>query len=57
MSPSAYGDIEQGKNDLKLSKLTKIAEILGVQLTELVDSSEKRSLNINFNKDEKILFI
>ena len=53
VSPSAYGDVERGENDPKLSKLEKIAEILGVQLSELVDSSEKGSLNINFNKGEK----
>jgi transcriptional regulator with XRE-family HTH domain len=53
VSPSSYGDIERGENDPKLSKLEKIAEILGVRLSELVDSSEKGSLNINFNKGEK----
>lgn len=53
VSPSAYGDIERGENDPKLSKLQKIAEIFEVQLSELVDSSEKGSLNINFNKGEK----
>ena len=35
------------------SLLEKIAEILGIKLPELVDSSEKGNLNINFNKGEK----
>jgi transcriptional regulator with XRE-family HTH domain len=53
ISPTAYGNIERGDNDPKLSKLEKIAEILGIRLPELVDSSEKGNLNINFNKGEK----
>ena len=53
VSPTAYGNIERGDNDPKLSKLEKIAEILGIRLPELVDSSEKGNLNINFNKGEK----
>lgn len=50
MSPSAYGDIERGDNDPKLSKLQKIAEVFEMQLSELVDLSDKGTLNINFNK-------
>ncbi|MFI3220392.1 MAG: helix-turn-helix transcriptional regulator [Methylococcales bacterium] len=53
MSPSSYGDIERGENDPKLSKLQKIAEILEMQLSELVDLNEKGTLNINFNKQGK----
>ena len=53
MSPNAYGDIERGENDPKLSKLQKIAEILGIKLSELVDSSENGNLNICFNKQVK----
>ncbi len=50
VSQSAYGDIERGDNDPKLSKLQKIADIFEMQLSELVDLSEKGTLNINFNK-------
>jgi transcriptional regulator with XRE-family HTH domain len=48
VSQSAYGDIERGENDPKLSKLQKIAEIFEIQLSELVDLTEKGTLNINF---------
>ena len=53
MSPNAYGDIERGENDPKLSKLQKIAEIFEMPLSDLVDLSEKGTLNINFNKEGK----
>jgi len=53
VSQSAYGDIERGDNDPKLSKLQKIADIFEIQLSELVDLSEKGTLNINFNKQGK----
>jgi transcriptional regulator with XRE-family HTH domain len=49
VSQSAYGDIERGENDPKLSKLQKIAEIFEMQLSELVDLSDKGNLNVTFN--------
>ena len=48
VSQSAYGDIERGEIDPKLSKLKKIAEIFEIELSELVDLTEKGTLNINF---------
>jgi transcriptional regulator with XRE-family HTH domain len=58
MSPSAYGDIERGDSDIKLSRLEKIAESLEVKLSELFELSEKGSLNIinslHSNKETKI---
>ena len=57
ISSTAYGNIERGDNDPKLSKLEKIAEILGIKLPELVDSSENGILNINFkNKQRDVYF-
>jgi transcriptional regulator with XRE-family HTH domain len=50
---NAYGNIERGDNDPKLSKLQKIAEILEIPLADLIDLSEQGSLTINFNKDGK----
>ena len=50
MSPNAYGDIERGDSDPKLSKLQKIAETLEMDLSELLDLNDKTVLNINFNK-------
>jgi transcriptional regulator with XRE-family HTH domain len=46
MSPSAYGDIERGSSDIKLSRLEKIAESLEIKLSELFEFNEKGSLNI-----------
>jgi transcriptional regulator with XRE-family HTH domain len=46
MSPSAYGDIERGDSDIKLSRLEKISESLEVKLSELFELSEKGSFNI-----------
>ena len=46
MSPSAYGNIERGDSDIKLSRLEKIAESLEVKLSELFELSEKGSLSI-----------
>lgn len=53
LSPNAYGDIERGDSDPKLSKLQKIAEILEMNLSELLDLSDKTLLNINFNNEGK----
>jgi len=53
ISPTAYGNVERGDNDPKLSKLQKIAEILEMPLSDLIDSSDKGTLNINFNKQGK----
>ena len=46
MSPSAYGDIERGDSDIKLSRLEKIAESLEIKLSELFELSEKGSFSI-----------
>jgi transcriptional regulator with XRE-family HTH domain len=54
MSPSAYGDIERGDSDIKLSRLEKIAESLEIKLSELFELNEKGSLNvITFSNDNK----
>lgn len=53
MSPNAYGDIERGDSDPKLSKLQKIAETLEMDLSELLDLTDKTVLNINFTKQGK----
>lgn len=53
LSPNAYGDIERGDSDPKLSKLQKIAEILEMDLSDLLNLNDKSVLNINFNKQGK----
>jgi len=52
MSSNAYGNIERGENDPKLSKLEKIAEIFEISLSDLVDLSEKGNLTINFVRQQ-----
>lgn len=57
ISPTAYGDFERGGNDPRLSKLQKIAEILEISLPDLIDTSDKGTLNINFkNKQRDVYF-
>jgi transcriptional regulator with XRE-family HTH domain len=55
MSPSAYGDIERGSSDVKLSRLEKIADSLEIKLSELFELNEKGSLNIinSLNSDNQ----
>ncbi len=49
ISSSVYGDIERGENDPKLSKLQKIADAFEIELSELVDLSDKGNLNVSFS--------
>ena len=49
MSPNAYGNIERGENDPKLSKLQKIAEIFEMELSDLIGLAEKTTLTIELN--------
>lgn len=46
MSANAYGDIERGSSDPKLSKLQKLSQILGVNLVELIGSHDRWILNL-----------
>jgi transcriptional regulator with XRE-family HTH domain len=46
MSANAYGDIERGCSDPKLSKLEQISEILGVNLSELLATNDRWILNL-----------
>ena len=46
MSVNGYGDLERGKNDIKLSKLEQISELLGVELSELFNTHEKATFNL-----------
>lgn len=45
MSIKGYAKIEQGKVDIPSSRLKKIAEALGIELEQLVDSREKSVIN------------
>ena len=46
MSANAYGDIERGASDPKLSKLKKLSEILDVNLAEFLGTNDKWILNL-----------
>ena len=46
MSVNGYGDIERGLSDIKLSRLEQIAELLDVELSELLEDGSKNTLNM-----------
>lgn len=41
----SYAKIERGEAGIKLDKLTKLAEVFGVDMQELVDTNEKAVFN------------
>ena len=53
MSVNGYGDLERGDSDIKLSKLERIAELLGVDLTELFCSNEKGFVNLSTGRSKQ----
>jgi transcriptional regulator with XRE-family HTH domain len=53
MALSTYGDIERGGTDPSVSKLQKIADLFEMQLSELVDLSDRGNLNINCQRNNK----
>lgn len=51
MTLNGYAKIENGKVDIALSRLKNIAEILGVELSQLVGLNDKNILNFIENHD------
>jgi len=53
-SPNGYAKIERGETDIKVDKLGKIAEALGVELQQLLNLNDKNIFNIidNFSPQE-----
>jgi transcriptional regulator with XRE-family HTH domain len=45
-STNGYAKIERGETDIKVEKLEKIAEALGVELQQLLNLNEKNIFNI-----------
>ncbi|MEK7991115.1 MAG: helix-turn-helix transcriptional regulator [Thiotrichaceae bacterium] len=45
-SINGYAKIERGETDIKIEKLSKIAEVLGVDVQQLLDLNEKNIFNI-----------
>lgn len=46
---NSYAKVERGEADVKLDKLKKIAEVVGVDVQELVDANEKMIFNFAEN--------
>ena len=49
LAVNTYAKIEQGKATIKLDKLEKVAQIMGVDVQELIDTNEKTVLNFAEN--------
>jgi transcriptional regulator with XRE-family HTH domain len=45
-SPNGYAKIERGETDIKVEKLEKIAEVLGVELQQFLNLNDKNIFNI-----------
>ena len=50
ITQGAYSKIENGETDLNLSKLDKIAEILGVSAKEIINFDEQMVFNVMHNQ-------
>jgi transcriptional regulator with XRE-family HTH domain len=49
MSPNGYGHIERGETNPDLPRLEQIAELFGIDLAELFNSSDKSIINNSQN--------
>ena len=45
-SPNGYAKIERGETNIKVDKLEKIAEVLGVELQQFLNLNDKNIFNI-----------
>ena len=45
MSTNGYGDIERGATNVNLSRLEQISQLFGMELSELIDLTEKNVFN------------
>jgi transcriptional regulator with XRE-family HTH domain len=46
---NSYAKVERGETDIKFDKLKKISDVMGIDLSELVDSDQKTILNFAEN--------
>jgi len=46
---NSYAKIERGEADIKLDKLKKVAEVMGVDMQELIDANERNIFNFAEN--------
>ena len=49
LSVNGYGEIERGNSDIKLSRLEQIAGLLGVELVDLLGTTERNVFNQSYN--------
>jgi len=47
LSLNAYGEIERGNSDIRLSRLDQILDLFGVDLSELLGVTEKNVFNLS----------
>lgn len=52
MSLNAYGNIERGDCDIKLSRLEQIAELFGVNVADLIRQHENGILNLAYKQNQ-----
>jgi transcriptional regulator with XRE-family HTH domain len=50
ISQASYSEIETDKTDVSLSRLSQIAEVLGVSTSDIISFDERLILHINENK-------
>ncbi len=51
MSPNAYGDIERGDTDVKLSRLLQLAKLFEMKPAELFEPSDKTNINVKVRQN------
>ncbi len=54
MSPHAYANIEQGKTDIQLSRLEQIAQVLGVDITDLFSGEKELGVKLSIESSHVI---
>ncbi len=54
LSPHAYANIEQGKTDIQLSRLEQIAQVLGVEITDLFSCEKDLGVKLSIESSHVI---
>lgn len=56
LSLSGYGKIERDETDISITRLEKIASVLGVDINTILSFDEKHIFNFNNQKDALVAF-
>jgi transcriptional regulator with XRE-family HTH domain len=56
LSLSGYGKIERDESDISISRLEKIADVLGVDISTILNFDERHIFNFNNQKDALVSF-